>query len=94
VWASPATRITGFEDGLSRRGLDEEDRCRYFAGVRAYCAALPAARYPVLASIAPDLTGHDDVERLSFGLDVLIAGLEAVDARIRDAAQGAGQGEP
>ena len=72
----------------------EEEMLRYYAGVHAFCAALPAERYPVLASIAPDMTGHDDVERFSFGLDVLIAGLEAVDARIRETGQGAGQGEP
>jgi hypothetical protein len=40
------------------------------------------------------MTGHDDVERFNFGLDVLISGLEAVSARVRDSGQGAGQGEP
>jgi len=89
---------TAFEDGLFRRGMDEEEMLRYYAGVHAFYAALPAERYPVLASIAPDMTGHDDVERFNFGLDVLIAGLEAVDARVRasgqGAGQGAGQGEP
>jgi AcrR family transcriptional regulator len=85
---------TAFEDGLFRRGMDEEEMLRYYAGVHAFYAALPAERYPVLASIAPDMTGHDDVERFNFGLDVLIAGLEAVNEKIRDRGQGAGQGEP
>ena len=85
---------TAFEDGLFRRGMDEEEMLRYYAGVHAFYAALPADRYPVLASIAPDMTGHDDVERFNFGLDVLISGLEAVSARIRDPGQGVGQGEP
>jgi len=85
---------TAFEDGLFRRGMDEEEMLRYYAGIHAFYAALPANRYPVLASIAPDMTGHDDVERFNFGLDVLIGGLEAVDARIRESGQGAGQGEP
>jgi AcrR family transcriptional regulator len=85
---------TAFEDGLFRRGMDEEEMLRYYAGVHAFYAALPAERYPVLASIAPDMTGHDDTERFSFGLDVLIAGLEAVNARVRDSGQGVGQGEP
>jgi AcrR family transcriptional regulator len=81
---------TAFEDGLFRRGMDEEEMLRYYAGIHAFYAALPANRYPVLASIAPDITGHDDVERFNFGLDVLISGLEAVNARVRDS----GQGEP
>ena len=85
---------TAFEDGLFRRGMDEEEMLRYYAGVHAFYAALPADRYPVLASIAPDMTGHDDVERFNFGLDVLISGLEAVNARVRDSGQGMGQGEP
>ena len=85
---------TAFEDGLFRRGMDEEEMLRYYAGVHAFYAALPADRYPVLASIAPDMTGHDDVERFNFGLDVLISGLEAVNARVRDSGQGVGQGEP
>jgi AcrR family transcriptional regulator len=63
---------TAFEDGLFRLGMDEEEVLRYYAGIHAFYAALPANRYPVLASIAPDVTGHDDVERFNFGLDVLI----------------------
>lgn len=85
---------TAFEDGLYRRGMDEEEMLRYYASVHAYFAALPADRYPVLASIAPDMIGHDGVERFDFGLDVLIAGLEAVNARVMGSGQGAGQGEP
>jgi AcrR family transcriptional regulator len=83
---------TAFEDGLYRRGMPEEEILRYYAQVHQFFAALPADRYPVLASIAPDMTGHDGAERFSFGLDVLIAGLEAVNARTGDAGQGAAQG--
>ncbi len=41
-------------------------------------ARVPADRFPVLASIAADMTGPDDVERFEFGLTALIAGFEAV----------------
>jgi len=34
----------------------------------------------VLAEIAPEMTGHDGDAWFTFGLDVLIAGLEAVSA--------------
>jgi len=48
--------------------------------VHAFYAALPPDRYPVLTSVAPDMTGADGDERLEFGLNVLIAGLEAASA--------------
>jgi AcrR family transcriptional regulator len=70
-----------FEDGLLRHGeLSDEEIERYFADVHAFFARLPADRFPVLASIAPDMTGHDGDERFEFGLDILIAGLEAASA--------------
>lgn len=83
---------TAFEDGLYRNGMPEEEMLRYYERVHQYFAALPAARYPVLASIAPDMTGHDGVERFNFGLDVIISGLEAVSARLESTGQGPGQG--
>jgi AcrR family transcriptional regulator len=73
---------SAFEDGLFRRGMPEEEMLRYYEDVHRFFSALPADRYPVLASIAADLTGHDDVARFSFGIDVIIAGLEAVSARL------------
>jgi hypothetical protein len=41
---------------------------------------LGLARPPRQGAIAPDLTGADDDEHFEFGLNVLIAGLEAVSA--------------
>jgi Tetracyclin repressor-like, C-terminal domain len=40
----------------------------------------PPGRYPVLTAIAPDMTGVDADDRFEFGLNVLIAGLEAASA--------------
>jgi len=42
---------------------------------------LPADRSPVLASIAADMTGPDDIEGFAFGLTALIAGAEAASRR-------------
>jgi AcrR family transcriptional regulator len=70
-----------FETGLMEHGLmTPEDVERYYEDVHAFYLRLPADRFPVLASIAEDVTGPDGDERFEFGLDVLIAGLEAVSA--------------
>jgi len=66
--------------GLQQRRYRPEELDRYFVGVHAFYAALPAARFPVLASIAPDMTGHDAGERFESGLDILITGLQAAHA--------------
>ena len=68
-----------YEAGLYRR-TDPAEIERYFAGVHAFFASLPPARYPVLAAIAPDMTGADGDDRFRFGLDVLLGGLEAASA--------------
>jgi AcrR family transcriptional regulator len=66
-----------FEDGLKHQGgVSEADARRYFDEAHAFYRALPVERYPVLASIAEEMTGHDGDERFQFGLDLLIAGLE------------------
>jgi AcrR family transcriptional regulator len=73
-----------FETGLMEHGLmTPEDVERYYDDVHAFYLRLPADRFPVLASIADDVTGPDGDERFEFGLDVLIAGLEAVSAGTR-----------
>jgi AcrR family transcriptional regulator len=66
-----------FEAGLRDEQLRGEDVQRYFDEVHAFFHALPADRFPVLASIASEMTGHDGVERFEFGLDVILDGLES-----------------
>ena len=69
-----------FEEGLMEQGMNPEDVQRYYDDVHDFYKRLPADRFPVLASIAADMTGPDGEERFEFGLDVLIAGLESVSA--------------
>ncbi len=70
-----------FEAGLMEHGaMTPEEVERYFDDIHAFYERLPADRFPVLASISPDITGPDGEERFEFGLDVLIAGLEALSA--------------
>ena len=70
-----------FEDGLMEQsGLGPEELQRYYAEVHEFYERLPANRFPVLASIAPEMTGPGDDERFQFGLDTIIAGLEALSA--------------
>jgi AcrR family transcriptional regulator len=80
---------SAYEAGLYRRA-DPAEIERYFAGVHAFYAALPPARYPVLTAIAQDMTGPDADDRFEFGLNVLIAGLEAASAADNAQASAAG----
>jgi hypothetical protein len=58
--------------------MSEEEIERYYADVHAVYGRLPAERFPVLAQVAPTMAGHGEDERFEFGLDVLLAGLEAI----------------
>lgn len=44
---------------------------------------LPASRFPRLARLGLQVSGPGDIERFRFGLDALIAGLEALSAAER-----------
>jgi AcrR family transcriptional regulator len=69
-----------FEAGLfDHSGMTSAEVAQYFAEVHAFYGALPTDRFPVLSSVAPSMAGYDEHARFEFGLDVLIAGLEAVD---------------
>jgi AcrR family transcriptional regulator len=70
---------SAYEAGLYRKA-DPAELERYFAGAHAFYASLPRDRYPVLTSVAPDMTGVDADDRFEFGLSVIIAGLEAASA--------------
>lgn len=48
------------------------------AQLRSYFASLPTDRFPLLASMAAAVTGGGGDTRFEFGLDVLVAGLEAL----------------
>ena len=67
---------SAYEAGLYRRA-DPVQVEQYFTGVHAFYASLPSDRYPVLASVAADMTGVDADDRFDFGVGVIIAGLEA-----------------
>ncbi len=77
---------SAYEAGLYRKA-DPAELEQYFAGVHAFYASLPRDRYPVLTSLAPDMTGVDADDRFEFGLSVLIAGLEAASAAEKDGQQ-------
>lgn len=68
-----------FERGLvEHSGMTQAEIDGYFAEIDRFYAALPPARFPVLASIGDEMSAYDGEARFRFGLDVLIAGLEAV----------------
>jgi AcrR family transcriptional regulator len=73
-----------FERGLfEHSGMTQEEIDEYFAEIDRFYAALPAERFPALAAIGEEMAAYDGEARFSFGLDVLLAGLEAVDRRSR-----------
>ena len=80
-----------FERGLfGASGMTQEEIDEYFGEIDRFYAALPAGRFPVLASLGGELAAYDAEARFTFGVDVLLAGLEAVERRWR--ADGAARG--
>lgn len=69
-------------EAAAGRAITEED---VVAEVRAVFAALPVERFPILSSHAETMTSGDGEVRFEFGLDLLVAGLEVVSARMGDA---------
>ena len=75
-----------FEDSLyTKDRADPADLERYFTEVHSFFAALPEGRFPVLSSLAPVMFDHGGDARFEFGLDILIAGMEAASAAERAA---------
>jgi AcrR family transcriptional regulator len=73
-----------FEQGLlEQSGMTGQEIGAYFAQVHAFFENLPAARFPTLAAIAPEMAAYDDRARLRFAIDSLLAGFEALSARER-----------
>jgi AcrR family transcriptional regulator len=73
-----------FEQGLYfNSDRSPEEMAEYFASVHQFFRSVPADRYPTIASLAPDMTGHDSDERFAFGLDILLSGFEAASSRLR-----------
>ena len=73
---------SAFEDSLYEYGgMSPEEVEEYFGEIHRFISALPPERFPGLASIADEMVAYDGDERLRFGLDALIAGLEAVSRR-------------
>jgi AcrR family transcriptional regulator len=79
---------TAFEDGiLERSGMSPEDEARYWADLHGFLDNLPPDRFPAMARIRPYMTGHEGVERFEFGLDAMLAGLEALSDAERAASR-------
>lgn len=66
-----------FEESLHReRGREtEEDAHEYYEQIRAYFESLPPGRFPVIASMVPELLGGGGDERLRYGLELMVRGL-------------------
>ena len=68
-----------YEEGLYlSQNASPEEFDAFFAQMGDYFSSLPVSRFPGIVSLAGPLTASDDVDRFEFGLDVLLAGLEAM----------------
>jgi AcrR family transcriptional regulator len=73
------TCASAFEDGVfSRSGMTTEEEDRYRADIDLFYANLPAERFPTISRMHRTLTEPDDTERFRFGIELLVAGLEAL----------------
>jgi TetR/AcrR family transcriptional regulator, tetracycline repressor protein len=64
-------------------GITEEERAEHQRRARVRMAMLPADRYPRIVECAGPLTACDDPEfHYSFGIDLFIAGVEAMAAKL------------
>lgn len=77
------TVTSGLEAGGAglAHGATEEEQAAYYGRVHDYFASLPPERFPTLTSMGEALTTGDADERFEFGVDVLLAGLEAMAGR-------------
>ncbi|HVX55865.1 TetR/AcrR family transcriptional regulator [Nocardioides sp.] len=74
IWVERAKAAAAAGEPIDEQAMVER--------VRRVFASLPASAYPMLAGHAEAMTSGDGEERFEFGLDVLLAGLEAVAARM------------
>lgn len=72
---------SAYEQGLFERRVADEPE--YFEKLHDYFRALPADRFPVLASMVTEMMAPDEPPdaRFEFGLDVIVAGLAALATR-------------
>jgi AcrR family transcriptional regulator len=73
---------SAFEQSLYEYGeMSRAEVEQYFEEVHRFFSSLPPGRFPGLASLADEMGAYDGDARLRFGLDAMIAGLEAVSRR-------------
>jgi hypothetical protein len=72
------------EPGLAP-GMPEEERAEHQRQARVRMAMMPVDRYPRVVECAEPLTACDDPEfHYRFGIDLFIAGVETITARLED----------
>jgi hypothetical protein len=58
--------------------ISKIDRSSFLAGVAAQWALLDSARHPSVLRAAAKLQGHDDRAQFMAGVDIILAGIEAL----------------
>lgn len=70
---------TAFEESVrGAQGWTVEEATEWIGQLRQYFAELPPDRFPLISSLAGQLTAGDGDERFEFGIQVIIAGLASL----------------
>lgn len=77
---------SAYEQGMLalREDQDPGSTQRYFEQVGAFFASLPPERFPTLSSLLPAMMQGDDNERYTFGVEVILLGIQAYAERMRE----------
>jgi TetR/AcrR family transcriptional regulator, tetracycline repressor protein len=81
LWTGLTLRMS---EAGAKPGMADQDRAEHMRQDRVWLATLPGDRYPRVVECAAELTAWDDPDfHYRFGIDLFIAGVEAMAAALK-----------